>query len=41
MLQYVLMRLGEDEFGLDVSRVVRVVNPGKMKNVPEQPDFIF
>lgn len=40
MGHYVLFRLGQDAFGLDVDKVTEVVRSWKVQPVPEMPQYI-
>jgi len=40
MIKYAVFNIGEEEFGIDVRRIVEIINPQRIYKIPELPDFV-
>ncbi|UCG78764.1 MAG: chemotaxis protein CheW [Nitrospirota bacterium] len=40
MAQYAVFSVGEEEFGVDIFRVVEILNPIKIFTIPDLPEFL-
>ena len=40
MRQFTVFRVGEEEFGVDIYKVVEILNPARTYTIPDMPDFL-
>lgn len=40
MKQYAVFRVGEEEFGIDILRVIEILNPVRIYSIPDMPAFL-
>lgn len=40
MTKYAVFNIGQEEFGIEVKRIVEIINPQRVFKIPELPEFI-
>lgn len=40
MKQYAVFRVGEEEFGIDILKVIEILNPVRIYSIPDMPAFL-